>query len=133
MPAENAPDSRREDAPPSGALPIASVIGARNLLIIIITMPLFFLGAFLAALFIFGPKEAREAARADAPARAAFPEPRQPIALPAGARVSAMTLDGDRLALSVETEAGASRVIIYDLAAGAVAAEIPLETADGRR
>ncbi|GAB4533375.1 MAG: hypothetical protein Kow00133_21290 [Amphiplicatus sp.] len=131
MPAQDAPDSRREEAPPSGALPIASAIGARNLLIIIITMPLFFLGVFLAALLIFGPKEAREAAPVAAAARA---QSFQPIALPAGARVSAMTLDGDRLALSVETEAGARRVIIYDLAAGAVAAEIPLAAAqdDGR-
>lgn len=140
------------DGTPMGGIPLANAIGARNLLIIIVTMPLFFLLVVLGTISIFGkpsekaPKEAAavaalsggEEARLDQPkmsgAVAATPvsalaaDPAS-ISLPAGAAVASMSLDGDRLALNIKTKAG-GEIVIYDLARGAVLQRIKLAEAE---
>lgn len=115
---------------PMGAIPLANAIGARNLLIIIVTMPLFFLLVVLATLAIFGGPGARRPEKAAAEAEIARPDQPAPISLPAGASIAAMTLDGDRLALAVETETG-GEIVVYDLARGAVLLRIEMTAGEG--
>lgn len=146
---ETAPERDRldfPDPPQNGFAAAASAIGARNLLIIIITMPLVFLVVVVGILAVFGgPGDgagpAREGAVRSTPAatleepdmagrRAVLPVPAAEslapgIALPAGARAGAIALDGDRLALRVDAEDGAM-IVIYDLAENAVIKTIPL-------
>lgn len=131
----------------SGFAAAASAIGTRNLLIIIITMPLVFLVVVMAIIgFLGDPDEARTAAapgavrstpvaaaegsdvagrRAVLPVPAAAEGSAPALALPAGAEIGAMALDGDRLALRVETAEGAM-IVIYDLMDDAVVKTIPL-------
>lgn len=126
-----------------GGLPLAQAIGTRNLLIIIITMPLVFLVVVLGTITIFGrPGAEREAApeervsielnrdmetlavppsalqQAAAPSDIALSIDPAPLILPAGAGISSMAIDGDRLVLRVEDEGG-GEIVIYDLKKGA--------------
>jgi hypothetical protein len=144
-------DEHSQDRPkaPAGASysGLAQAIGSRNLLIIIVTMPVVFLVAVMAAISIVGRPGAKEAepvveasvlsqpaefatsqnaladaARSEAlaatPAAAAVAAQSAPLVLPRGATIGAMALDGDRLALRVEGENG-GEIVIYDLARGA--------------
>ena len=126
---------------PSGFANVATGIGSRNLMIIIITMPLVFVAVVMAIIAVFGRDDETEIAEAPAstpievlseprlPQRAATAGALSPtpagIALSPGAHVAAMALDGDRLAVRVEGPAGAE-VVIYDLAAGEVVQRIPI-------
>lgn len=134
-------------ASPSGFAAMASAIGTRNLLIIIVTMPLVFLIVVMAIIAFLGdPGEAREAAtpgavrstpaaaqeessvagrRAVLPIPAAAQGSAQAISLPPGAEIGAMALDGDRLALRIDATDG-GMIVIYDLAQDAVIKSIPL-------
>lgn len=153
---ESAPERDRLDfpeAPQSGFAAFASAVGARNLMIVIVTMPLVFVVVVVAILAVFGdPDDASEMAESDvvrsrpalaqetsavAGQRTVLPIPAAAegaaaaIALPAGAEIGAMALDGDRLALRVNTDEGAM-IVIYDLAEDAVVKTVPL-TEEGVR
>lgn len=141
MNAETAADKEKPDAgegldTPSGALPLAQAIGTRNLIIIIITMPLVFIIVVMATLMIFGrPGDREQSANPDAvrsvplaqtldsleqpgaPAHAPTLAGGAPLALPAGASIGAMALDGDRLAVRLDGPGG-GEIVIYDLARG---------------
>ncbi|MEO1251555.1 MAG: hypothetical protein AAFW81_04320 [Pseudomonadota bacterium] len=133
---------------------LAASIGARNLMIIIVTMPLVFLVVVMAIIGIFGNRDAEEiepvAARTEivrSTPVASLSEPLAPgvvaptaaaaaaanaISLPAGAEIGSMALDGDRLALRVDGPDGEA-VVIYDLANGAVVQIIPVLNASSER
>lgn len=133
------------EAPQTGFAGVAAAIGARNLLIIIFTMPVVFLVVVVAIISVIGgPDEAPAAAapeaasrpaaveepagadrRAVLPVPASAPRVAPVIVLPAGADIGAMALDGDRLALRVATAEG-EMIVIYDLAEDAVVKTIPL-------
>lgn len=126
-----------EAVPPKGFTGLAAAIGARNLIIVIITMPLAFIAVVAASLALFG-RPGADNARAEAEvvrsvvAADVLVQPSQgvgpPTAVSAGAPsslvlsadedISAMALDGDRLVLRVKGPSGGS-IVIYDLASGA--------------
>ena len=125
----------------------AGAIGTRNLLIIIFTMPLVFVGVITAIIMVFGKPKDDEGERpstvvstpaAASPSREAGPSREVTLALPAsaGALAAAITLpedaepgqislDGDRLAVSIKSGAGDS-VVIYDLVQNRVVQTVPL-------
>lgn len=132
------------EASPSAPSSIAHRIGAKNLIIAIVTMPFVFLVVVMTIIAIFGdPKEerAQEAAtrlqvspdtleepalaRAVLPIAASTTGLPASIAAPAGADAGAIALDGDRLAVRFDTDDGAV-IIIYDIAEGATVAAIPI-------
>ena len=106
---------------------VAESIGVRNLKIIIIAMPFVFMAAVAAVIAIFGPPGANRGAEEVAAVEAASVEvaaienseivnaAAKSIAIPAGTRPGAMSLDGDRLALRFDGADG-SIVVIYDIA-----------------
>ncbi|GJL95065.1 MAG: hypothetical protein DHS20C05_14700 [Hyphococcus sp.] len=137
-----------EAAPaPSG---VAAMLGTKNLLIIIVTMPFVFLVVVMTIIGIFGRPGADEDRTVEAattsvrstavetleepsvagqrvilPVTASTGDLSSAIALPAGAQAGAISLDGDRLAVRIDTDDGAM-VVIYDLAKGAAVQTIPL-------
>lgn len=135
----------REPQKPSTFGDIARSIGSRNLMIIIVTMPLVFLAVVAGIISVFGGDDddaaivspaavpviaerlaepAPLAAQANgATAAAAIAANPSAIGLPAGSDVTAMSLDGDRLALRVDGPQGGF-IVIYDLSAGAVVQRI---------
>lgn len=142
----------RPEAPASGPFTrFADAIGTRNLYIAIATMPVVFLVVVMATLSAIGrpaeketaavagsvlsqPAEFAAATQANGPADkaealAAIPiaaaAAAAPLVLARGAKVGAMALDGDRLALRIENENG-GEIVIYDLARGAVIQRIPI-------
>ncbi len=136
---ENQNESERDrldfpETPQTGFAGVAAAIGARNLLIIIFTMPVVFLVVVLGIITLLrGPDEAPAAAASEAasmpaaalPVRASAPRVEPVIVLPAGADIGSMALDGDRLALRVATAEG-EMIVIYDLARDVVVKTIPL-------
>ncbi len=136
-----------EAAPSAGG--VASMIGTKNLLIAIVTMPFVFLVVVMTIISIFGsPDKERTAAKPAASAAHAAAKLEQPalagqqavapiaisaqelssaIAIPAGASAGAISLDGDHLAVRIDGENGAM-IVIYDVAEGAVIRTIPLTT-----
>jgi hypothetical protein len=52
-----------------------------------------------------------------------------PIALPAGGRIEAMSLGGDRLVLDIVLPDGNRQLVVIDLATGTRLGTIPLQTA----
>lgn len=142
-------------APLTGVHSFAEKIGSRNLMIAIVTMPFFFIGALALIIAIAGLPEGEEPpapalddsigaspplAAPDAPA-----PPPQPAALqetPASAVSAAaaplpsmippggIALDGDRLAVRIERADG-DVIVIYDLARGEVVNEVPLSALAG--
>ena len=121
---------------PSGALPLASSIGSRNLIIIIVTMPLVFAVVLLGTILVFGKHKRVAAAEAGAALPALETSARSsassglapaPLILPAGADIASMALDGDRLVLRVVNADGEDgEIVVYDLAAGAAVQRIPV-------
>ena len=149
-PAGRRPDEReplelKNPAPPekkpSAFEDLATSIGSRNLMIIIVTMPLVFVAVVATIIAVFGGDEGEVASAPvevlSEPAlaqrsvgRGAISPTPAGIALDAGDAIAAMALDGDRLAVRVEGPGGAE-VVIYDLAAGQVVQRIPIiRTAD---
>ncbi|MEE2691209.1 MAG: hypothetical protein VX640_06695 [Pseudomonadota bacterium] len=116
----------QEPAPAGGAgVPLAQAIGARNLIVIIVAMPLVFLAAVAAVIMLAGPPKERKARTASV---AASPQDATaPLLLPEGGRIVAMTLDGDRLAVNVDAPGG-GRIVVYDLRTGAVERIIPVRS-----
>ena len=142
-----------EESTPAGAgAPLANAIGARNLMIIIVTMPLVFLVVVMATISILGdPKERRgedtalEAVRStplesslealEQPSYAglsgATPATRasarsidpSPLVIPSGAEIGALDLDGDRLVVRVTGEES-DEIVVYDLTRGAMVSRI---------
>lgn len=134
--------TRNDGAPAApGPTGIAQRIGTRNLLIVIVTMPLVFLMVVIASLAIFGKPGGK--ARAVAAAASVRSEPSDhvlsqpdlamagalapksvaaaapsPLILPSGGDITAMAIDGDRLVLRVKGNSGGS-IVVYDLARGA--------------
>lgn len=130
---------------------LASSIGSRNLLIIIISMPVVFLIVVMVTISVFGRSgdshtERSAVNNAQAERVVASPmvnrsqqgaplntsssafmvaEDIEPIILPKDAHSESMALDGDRLALRIHGPDGEA-VIIYDLSAGRVIATIPV-------
>lgn len=136
-----------EDAPkaPSvGFSAFAQSIGARNLFIAIVTMPIVFLLVVMAVIALFGKPgvktEKVAAAPETAPAQSVLSQP-APLAatgaqtvsafepssliLPAGEDITAMAVDGDRLVLRVKGPSG-SAIVVYDMAAGATVKRIKI-------
>lgn len=134
----------------------AASIGSRNLMIIIVTMPLVFLMVVMGIIGLFGNDEeavitgaAPGAVRstpvevlnepmtspstlspinASAPALINVPIVPGGIDLPDGARAGAISLDGDRLAVRAEGPDGVE-IVIYDLTRGAVVQRVPITAA----
>lgn len=127
---------------------LADSIGARNLIIAIVTMPLVFVIVVVGIVGLLGePDGAREGAAVagEEEVIALLQEPAlsEPLgdavvsplpvsvdapaglALAPGDQIGAMSLDGDRLALRIEN-ANAVRIVIYDIAADRVLKEIPI-------
>ena len=152
---ETDPLEFREAAPTAQS--VGGMLGTKNLLIIIVTMPFVFLVVVMAIIGLVGKPE--KASKAEAPSvvrsietvdeaqssgvatsgqRVVLPMPASlttlasAIELPAGATPGAISLDGDRLALRVDTDDGAM-IVIYDLATDQVVKTIPLvEARDGQ-
>ena len=128
---------------PSAATSVAAKIGAKNLKIIIITMPFVFLIVVGAIIAVFGkPRSSKAddatveiAAAAPPAASAAFADIEYSLAgeggfnLPAGAEIKSMAIDGDRLAIHIDLENGAA-IVIYDLQQDAVIKTIPIARAN---
>ncbi len=141
-----------EAAPSAGS--VAGMIGTKNLLIAIVTMPFVFLVVVMTIISIFGsPDKAQTAAnpaakiasgsatleqpalagaQAVAPISASVQEPSSALAsaeikIPEGASAGAISLDGDRLAVRIDGGDG-SMIVIYDLAKGEPVQIIPLTT-----
>lgn len=128
---------------------VAGMIGTRNLLIVIVTMPFVFLVVVMAIISIFGrPDDAASdvgrVVQSISPHNGSLEEPAitEPqrvvlpisamadgtiggITLPVGAEAGVMSLDGDRLALRVETGEG-PMIVIYDLAQNKVVQTVPI-------
>jgi len=112
---------------------LAESIGARNLWIIILTMPAVFLVLVAAIIAVFGkpkPAEPEEAAVVEEGVAAdvateALPEA---IAVPVDAAPGAIALDGDRLAVRLDGPDGAV-IVIYDIAKGEEVTRVPFTTA----
>lgn len=99
---------------PAGAprgLPLAEAIGARRLVIAIVTMPIIALVAV--ALIIFYAKSRPEPAAAEAPVAIDAP-----LVLPAGGRVVETQTAGRRLLIRIETADGAGSIVVYDIETG---------------
>jgi hypothetical protein len=139
--------------PLTGVSNFANRIGARNLLIIIVTMPLAFLIVVMGVIAVAGkPGKEEETVTAGAvrstpaeyadvleqPARqtvlpatpaSLFAEDAAPLVLPEGAKIGSMTLDGDRLAVRIDRQGG-GEILIYDIARGGVIQRIRVTQAD---
>ncbi len=133
----------------------AASIGVRNLMIIIVTMPLVFIVVVMAIIAVFGGDD-EEPALAEAPApverggavrsspadNLVEPAPGVPavkplrasvpsgVALPAGAEAGAIALDGDRLAIRIDGPDGVT-VVIYDVTTGERVQTISVSAGDG--
>ena len=106
---------------------VAESIGVRNLKIIIVAMPFVFMAGVAAVIAIFGPPGASRGAEEAVAVEPASVEvaaienseivdaAAKSIAVPAGTKPGAMSLDGDRLALRFDGADG-SIVVIYDIA-----------------
>ncbi len=138
-----------EAAPTAGS--VAQMIGTKNLLIAIVTMPFVFLVVVMAIIGIFGKPGSDRGAVSETPAspvasvtleqpavsgqRAVIPIGASAeglssaITAPEGAQVGAMSLDGDRLAVRIDSADG-SVIVIYDLVEGAVVQTIPITEAN---
>lgn len=137
--------TQNEAPPPPPGLPLAQAIGTRNLLIIIVTMPLVFVLVVVATLSVFGrPGAGRERAAATTPvatleqpaARVTLPLAANagapaPLILPRGGALGAMALDGDRLALRIDTPEG-GQIVIYDVVRGVEIQRIEIAEAGKR-
>lgn len=137
-----------ETPEPSGMASLAGAIGTRNLLIIIMTMPLVFIGILVAIIMVFGGPNKDERARnasavVSTPIDAGDVTDEAPVALPAsagvlgaaialpeGAAPGAISLDGDMLAVRVSGGDG-DAVVIYDLTQNRVVQTVPLITIVG--
>lgn len=138
-------------APETAGRSLASAIGARNLMIIIVTMPLVFLIVVMATIAIFGRPGADKAQTADAervvaavdrsalaqpapaaPAGVIAPSPASlalapaPLILPPGADITSMALDGNRLAVRIDGKDGGA-IVVYDLASGTAVQSIEIK------
>lgn len=136
-----------EPLAPSELKDFAASIGTRNLMIIIVTMPLVFLVVVMAIIAVFGGNDDDAVASVAPPAASpvvrstpveVLSEPAiagvqsvlpvnaaAPIALPDGAEAGAISLDGDRLAVRIDGPDGAA-IVIYDLTQGAVIQTVPI-------
>lgn len=143
----------QDDAPAGPFDSIANSLGARNLMIIIFTMPVVFVAVLAAIIMVFGgPDKAEEAAAEPNVVRStlvsenggninrtqtnngqravlAIPAATGAVAgainLPTGARAGSIALDGDRLAVRLDTRDGAA-IVIYDLERNEVIRTVPL-------
>ncbi|MEQ1929927.1 MAG: hypothetical protein ABL957_05260 [Parvularculaceae bacterium] len=111
--------------------------GTRNLLVVIITMPLVFIAVVAASLMIFGkpgPERVASEIVRSTPTSDVLEQPMlaagvaaplaaslgasAPFVLSAGEDITAMAVDGNRLVLRVKGDSGGA-IVIYDLAQGA--------------
>lgn len=138
----------KDAAPVASGGSLAHAIGARNLMIIIITMPLVFLIVVMATIAVFGrPGADRDAsdaagrvaatlaqpapAAADdegvvAPSLASLKVDPAPLILPPGADITTMALDGNHLALRIISKDG-GEIVVYDLSTGAVLSRLAVK------
>lgn len=146
--------TQEESSFEEGAVParsggsLAHAIGAHNLMIIIITMPLVFLIVVMATIAIFGrPGAGKESSAAVervvatlaqpepvaagtagvvAPSPASLKVDPAPLILPPGADITAMALDGNHLALRIINKDG-GEIVVYDLSTGAALSRIAVK------
>ncbi len=130
-------DGAHEAPPASGPSGAPAPSSAPSMIVGVMAMPAVFLAIVLVALAVFGkpgedapPVAATPVAAAPPalPLAAALPAARGAIALPDDARIEAIALDGDRVALHVEGPAG-HEIIIYDYREGRQLAAATIETA----
>lgn len=98
----------------------------RVLKIAVIVMGVLLVGgfAFVMAAIVYQASKLGE--KPDEKAQAAVPvAPNAPLALPAGATISAMALDGDRLALYLQTRSG-PEIAVIDVTTGKVLSRIEI-------
>ncbi|GJL91699.1 MAG: hypothetical protein DHS20C04_13580 [Hyphococcus sp.] len=111
---------------------LAHAIGARNLKITIVAMPLVFLVVIALIILIFGKKDKaapiESAAAAEEQAAAPATEIAERVAISEGQTPGALALDGDHLAVRIDGPAGVE-VVVYDLAKGEVIARIEFAAA----
>ncbi len=137
--AANYPGSVRPDAsPPFAQTP------ARAMMIGFVTMPAVFIVVVMGALALFGKpatqteplsqyaavetlKQPAPAATASLAAAPAAGERQHTIPLGEDERIADLSLNGDRVALYVESPMG-RQILIYDFAVGRVVAEAPIQT-----
>lgn len=126
-------------APAAGLSAFAQAIGARNLFIAIITMPIVFLLVVMAVIALFGKPGAKsERVEAEARGETVLSQPAPlaatsvqavsafepaPLILPSGDDITAMAVDGDTLVLRVKGPSGGA-IVVYDMAAGATVKRI---------
>lgn len=123
----------------------ASPAPARAVMIGVVTMPAVFIVVVMGALALFGKPAAPEKAASQTAAVETLAQPRGAVGVSLAAakagrtatrgimlgedmRVADISLDGDRVALHVESPMG-EEIVIYDFARGEVVAEAPIETA----
>ncbi|MFZ5617820.1 MAG: hypothetical protein ACOZAA_10940 [Pseudomonadota bacterium] len=119
---------------------------ARAVMIGVITMPAVFLVVVMVALALFGKPAARSKTEAAAAFSDTLEQPPATAATPASlaaahsrfsgpvislgedTRVVSISLDGERVAMHVESPAG-QQIVIYDYEKGRIVAQAPIETA----
>ena len=101
----------------------------RALKILVIVMGIMLVGGFVALIISIAYMAKHKQATAPAEAAAPAPYAAPPIELPAGARIEAMALGVDRLALDIITPDGNREVLVLDLMSGRRLGTIPLRIA----
>lgn len=123
------------------AMPPVQPAPARALAVGVITMPAVFIVVVLGALALFGKPASEPRGDAAAPAIATLDQPasrpatsatfassRPAITLGEDRRVTSISLDGDRIALHVESPMG-SEIVVYDYVGERIVASAPIVSA----
>lgn len=132
----------REYAGPQAPAAPAAPAPTRAMIFGAATVPAVFIVVVMAALALFGKPADRAGETDDTAPIASLEQPAatpatgasfasarpRPIALGEDMRIADISLDGDRVALHVESPMG-QQILIYDYAKGRVIAEAPIETA----
>jgi len=123
--------SEPDNTPLPGA--VFSPRGVRILKIVVIAMGVLLVGGFIFVIGVIayqasnlGQGKSSAPAKPSAAASTVLPGSETELAIPAGATVSSMALDGDRLALHVTSSAG-QEIVVIDLTSGKVISQIRLD------
>jgi hypothetical protein len=101
----------------------------RGLKIAVIVMGILLVGGFafvMAAIVYQASKLGDKKVQASAPGQASIPAKASRLALPPGATIAAMALDGDRLALHLQTSTG-PEIAVIDVTTGTVLSRIKID------
>ena len=101
----------------------------RGLKIAVIVMGILLVGGFafvMAAIVYQASKLGDKKVQASAPGEASIPAETYGLALPPGATIASMALDGDRLALHLQTSTG-PEIAVIDVTTGSVLSRIKID------